>query len=202
MSSPLSPFARIRGPVLGRVLLALCLLVPAATHAQDGGDSGVTSPTYVVGVEDRLHVFVWGEAELSLVVTVRPDGMITLPLVNEIEAAGRTPNAIRKEIEKRLADYVRAPNVSVIVDEIRSFKVYVLGEVNAQQAIELAKPVSLLQALALAGGLSEFSKKEATVIRRTPEGETRITIDMKKLLAGETVGNNIVLAPGDVLLVR
>lgn len=155
---------------------------------------------YVVGIEDELEVVVWGEAQLTRKVKVRPDGKISIPLANDIEVAGLTPEKIRQVIAEKLAQFVREPNVTVVVEAINSFKVYFLGEVNSQGVIAFYRPTRLLQGIAAAGGLTEFAKREITLIREAYGVEQRIPIDFKRLLAGDPSQENIYLQPGDVLL--
>lgn len=187
-------------------LLAVSMLTfgvtTALAQAAEEPDERRRRAEYVVGVDDRLKISVWGEDQLSEEIIVRPDGMITLPLVNDIQAAGRTPSRLREAIARRLKQFVRDPQVTVIVQEINSFKVYVLGEVNSQGVLSFTKPSTLLEALALAGGLSEYATKKATVVRNLGQSEQRINVDLRRLLSGDPSPDNIVLAPGDVLLVR
>lgn len=183
-------------------LLGVLTLVPA--HAQTPGENveKQENPPFVVGIEDVLRVVTWGEPELTLSVKVRPDGQITLPLVNEIQAAGRTTQQIRLQITEKMQDYIRSPNVTVSVEEINNFRVYFLGEVNNQGTVQLYTPTRLLQGIAMAGGLTEFSKKQVTVLRQGSGMERRIEVDVKKLWAGDPTQENIFLKPGDTLLVK
>ena len=155
-----------------------------------------------IGVEDVLSVIVRGETELSRTVRVLPDGSITLPLVNEIFVAGLTPQEARGAIVTALKDYVRDPNVTVMVDEINHFRVYFLGEVVTQGEIQFYRPTRLLQAIASAGGLTEFSKKSITIIREELGVERRIEVDYKKLWGGDPGQENLHLKPGDTLLFK
>lgn len=157
---------------------------------------------FIVGVEDQLGVVVWGEPTLSRSVRVRPDGKISIPLVNDIKVAGMTPEAIRKIIAEKLATFIREPNVTVIVEEINSFKVYFLGEVRNQGVIPFYRPTRLLHAIAAAGGLTDFAKREITLIRESRGTERRISVDFKRLLSGDPDQENIYLQPGDMLLFR
>ncbi len=184
-------------------LFFLGLSLAAASRARAAAPSPEPSPTkpdYVVGVEDALRIEVWGEKDLNLQVKVRPDGKISFPLAGEIPAAGLRPEELRQEIASRLSKFIHDPNVTVIVDEINSFRVYMLGEVRNQGVQILKGPTRLLQAVAAAGGLTEFSKKELTVIREQDGQERRIRVDYKKLLAGEAGADNILLRPGDTVL--
>jgi polysaccharide export outer membrane protein len=186
------------------VILILTLAAPALAQKQPKQPPDETRPKaregYIVGIEDELEIVVWGEANLTKKVKVRPDGKISLPLANDIEVAGLTPDKIRQVIAEKLAQFVREPNVTVVVDQINSFRVYFLGEVNAQGMISFYRPTRLLQGIASAGGLTEFAKKEITLIREAYGVEQRIPIDFKRLLAGDPSQENIYLQPGDVLL--
>jgi len=177
------------------MFLVLLPLAGSPGFAQD-------DTVFRIGVEDVLTVIVRGEDELSRTVKVLPDGQITLPLVNEIRVAGLTPEEAREAIVGALKDYVRGPNVTVIVEEINNFRVYFLGEVMNQGTLQFYRPTRLLQAVAAAGGLTEFSKKDITIIREELGAERRIEVDYKKLWAGEPGQENLLLKPGDTLLFK
>lgn len=155
---------------------------------------------YTIGIEDVLLVSVWGEAELSLSVPVRPDGKISVPLVQDITVVGLSPEQVRDRITERLSKFIREPNVTVIVQQINSFRVYFLGEINNQGALQFQRPIRLLQAVAASGGLTEFARKEVWLLREQQGVEKRVRIDYKKLLAGDPAQENIWLQPGDTLL--
>lgn len=184
------------------VATALCTLaVSGSCLAQEANGSPEAATDYRIGLEDVLRVTVWGEPALDLTVRVRPDGRITVPLVNDVRVEGLSPEAVRREIATRLAGFLREPNVTVIVEEINSFRVYVLGEVNRQGPINFNRPTRLLQAIAAAGGLSQYSKKEVTLLREEDGVERRIRVDYKRLLAGDPSQSNLYLKPGDTILV-
>ncbi len=178
----------------------LSFLAVSAVVADGRPASSSAKGDYVVGIEDRLGVVVWKQLELSQTVTVRPDGKITLPLINDIAVAGKTPAQIRDEISASLSEFVRDPNVTVIVEQINSFRVYFLGEINNQGALQFYRPTRLLQAIASAGGLTEFAKKEIVLLRDENGAEKRIPIDYKRLLAGDPAQENLYVMPGDTLL--
>ncbi len=182
--------------------LLLALLAPFAAMAQDDSVRTGTRSEYVIGVEDVLRVIVWGEPELNQTLRVRPDGMITLPLVNDIRASGNTPSQLRAAITQKLTEFIRDPNVAVIVEEINSFKVYVLGEVATQGVLQFTRPTRLLQALAESGGLSEFSGKEVVVIRQKGEQEMRISVSLKRVYSGSSFDDDMYLEPDDILVFR
>jgi polysaccharide export outer membrane protein len=183
-------------------LLALGLLaaavVPAQTREEARDPSGRQS--YRIGIEDQLRVFVWGEPDLSGSFRVLPDGNISLPLVHEIAVQGSTTTEVRRAITEALAEFINDPNVTVIVESINSFRIYFLGEVARQGAIQFYRPTRLMQAIAAAGGLTEFAKKEVTLVRDGGGGEKRFRIDYKKLINGDPGQENIYLEPGDTLI--
>lgn len=188
----------------GAVVAALVLgsVLTVAQVAPVETDNPGKRKDYIIGIEDELGVVVWGEPQISRDVKVRPDGKISLPLVNDLEVAGRSPEDVRQLITSKLSAFIRDPNVTVIVEEINSFRVYFLGEVRAPGAHSFYRPTRLLQAVATAGGLTEFAKKEITLIRNPYGVEERLNIDLKRLLAGDPDQENIYLQPGDMLLVR
>ncbi len=156
---------------------------------------------YRIGIEDILLVSVWGEPALNLSVRVRPDGRITFPLVNDLEVVGQTPTEVRQAISTRLSKFINEPNVTVIVDQINSFKVYILGEVGTQGVLQIYRPIRLLQAIAQAGGFSEFSKQQVTVLRDKGPVESRILVNVKRLVGGDVSQENLFLQPGDTVVV-
>ena len=166
--------------------------------------SGVCTPAlaedYKIGPEDVLGIIVWNEPNHTMDVQVRPDGKITLPLVNDILVAGMTPETLRVKLTEMLAEHVVEPNVTVIVRDFNSYKVYFLGQVNLQGAIVFKRPTRLLQGIATAGGLGQFSKSRVTLVREVGGIEKRFVIDYKKLVAGDPAQENLLLLPGDTLL--
>ena len=182
-----------------------CLLTVSGAWAQVSEPVSSDTPRvekYLIGIEDQLRVSVWGEPDLSMSVWVRSDGKITLPLVNDVRVVGMTPDDVRKEISSLLSTYVNDPNVTVIVEEINSFKVYFLGDGIATQGIQsFRKPTRLLQAIAAAGGFADFAKKNITIFRELGGGEVRINVDFKQILGG-SAGANLFLKPGDTLIVN
>lgn len=190
-----------------RSISSIVILVAVALpiQAQDsGGDSDRLAERreYVIGIEDVLQVVTWGESDLTRTVKVRPDGRITLPLVNDVIVEGLTPSEVRKTISAELGKFIRDPNVTVIVEEIKSFRVFFLGEINTQGPIQFYRPTRLLQGIATAGGLSEFAKKDITLFREEFGVEKRIDIDYKRLWSGDPGQENIFLRPGDTILVK
>lgn len=159
---------------------------------------GASASDYALGPEDVIEVFVWKEEELSRTVTVRPDGRVALPLAGELEAAGKTPAELEKEIAERLREYIDVPLVTVIVEEINSPKVSVLGEVRRPGRFVISQKTTILDAIALSGGFTEFARRgQVMVLRTTPSGVERIPIDVKHLV--NRGGHPFYLQPGDTV---
>jgi polysaccharide export outer membrane protein len=158
---------------------------------------------YRIGPEDLLQVFVWKNDTLSRVVPVRPDGHISLPLLGDVRAEGLTPVQLRDTLTERYGDYMPVPEVSVIVVEVRSFKVSVMGEVLKPGRFELKSATTALDAIALAGGFSPFASRSRVVILRptASAGMTRIPFNYNKVVAAGGEGENLWLRPGDIVLV-
>jgi polysaccharide export outer membrane protein len=182
-------------------ILMICLVAASGLPAEAQADEAVGVPTaaYIIGVEDELRIVVWGEKDLSIGVKVRPDGKITVPLVNDVLVAGLTTDEVRDKITAALGEYIREPNVTVIVDRILSYRIYFLGEVKRQGVLNFYQPTRLLQGIAAASGATEFAGK-VVILRAGPSGETRTVFEYKKLLAG--THENIVLQPGDTVIVK
>jgi polysaccharide export outer membrane protein len=177
---------------------ATVLTVPVARGQEAPADRG----NYQIGAGDQLDISVWKNAELSRQVTVRPDGMISLPLVNDVRAAGLTPMELRDLLAKKLSEYVPAAEVSVIVTRVRSYSISVVGAVTKPGRFVLSSPTTVLEAIALAGGLNEFaSRRSITVLRTEGKGATtRVPFNYNNALAGEA-SENLLLRPGDVIVV-
>ncbi len=171
---------------------------------QKAAQSGIPadSSEYVIGPEDILYIHVWKEETLSRNVPVRADGKISLPLIDEVVAAGLTPLQLKEVLMKKLKEYVEVPNVSVIVTESNSFKVYVSGEVRNPGVQRLRSESSLLQVIPMCGGFTEWAnQKKILVIRKENGKEKRITVNYKKLVEGRGLETNFLLKPGDIIIV-
>jgi polysaccharide export outer membrane protein len=183
--------------VAGVLLAAACASTPVAERPAEPPDVG----EYRIGREDVLEVVVWREPELTRVVPVRPDGKITLPLAGEVEAAGKTPSELQAGLTKALAPYIQDTAVAVLVREINGARVYVLGEVTRPGGFPLRGPLTVMQAIALAGGRSEFAKDEVVWLRQEAGGKTgRVSLSFGELVKGEAAGA-LWMRPGDVLYV-
>lgn len=175
---------------------------PASPAAPAAATPGVFEE-FVLGVEDKLSISVWKEPDLTKTVSVRPDGKITFPLVGDVQAAGRAPRQLTEDITKLLSRFIKEPVVTVVVEEINNFKVFVLGEVTIQGALNLRRRTRLLEAIALAGGVSKFADKSDVLLLRFEDGkETRTRIDYRKVVSGEKNELNVFLKPGDTIVVN
>ena len=158
---------------------------------------------YVIGVEDLLTVMFLREKDLTSEVVVRPDGRISLPMINDVEAAGLTPEQLSATVTAAASKFIRDPGVTVMVKEVRSRKVYVVGEVGSPGVFQLGSEMNVLQALAQAGGLLEHANKGNIVVVRSVNGaEQRFRFNYKDALRGRNTRQNIKLLPGDTILVR
>ena len=157
---------------------------------------------YRIGPEDTLQIVVWKNEAMSRTVPVRPDGMISLPLLNDVQAAGLTPMELRDVLMKKLTEYMPVPEVSVILTDVRSFKVSVIGEVKTPGRYELKSRATVLDLLAQAGGFNEFAARNRIVILR-PEGKTmkRIPFNYNKVISAGGERENFSLRPRDIVLV-
>jgi polysaccharide export outer membrane protein len=180
------------------VTATVLMTLPAKAQQPSAVDRG----GYQIGAGDVLDISVWKNAELSRQVTVRPDGMISLPLVNDVHAAGLTPMELRELLAKKLSEYVPSAEVSVIVNRVRSYSVSVVGSVAKPGRFVLSSPTTVLEAIALAGGLTEFaSRRSITVLRTEGKGATtRVPFNYNDALAGEA-SENLLLRAGDVVVV-
>jgi polysaccharide export outer membrane protein len=198
-------------PVM-RCALALALLYPLANACQGAQAAAVraaTSPsnfeplTYRIGPGDVLQVDVWKEPDASTpAATVRPDGRITLPMVGEIQAAGLMPSELQKSLLGKYGELIKDASVTVIVREVNSQKVYLIGEVRREGPVKLAAPLTVLQALAEAGGVTDYAKRKRIYILRIADGRQAILpFDYDAVVRGEKVQQNVVLLPGDTIVV-
>jgi polysaccharide biosynthesis/export protein len=157
---------------------------------------------YVIGPEDVLTVVVWREKDLSLDVTVRPDGRVTLPLINDVVAQGLTPEQLRDEIKTQVSKFVEDPSVTVTVKQINSRRVYITGMVGKAGAYPLTASTTVVQLIALAGGLQEFADSKNIIIMRTENGKpTALRFNYKEVLNRKNLRQNVELRPGDTVVV-
>jgi polysaccharide export outer membrane protein len=159
-------------------------------------------PNYIIGPEDELIVNVWKEGDLSRSVPVRPDGKISLPLLNDVQASGLTPMRLGAEITTRLKKFIADPQVTIIVSRVNSQRIYIVGEVNHAGAFPLVPNMTVLEALSSAGGCSPFAKQTKIYILRLENGqENRRPFNFKEVLSGQRMEQNIQLKAGDTIVV-
>ena len=173
------------------------------------GTAAVASPpsapdpatAYQIGPEDVLDISVWKNPELSRTVPVRPDGKVSIPLLNDFQAAGLTPSDLRDQLASRLSDFVPTPEVSVIVREVHSRRVAVVGAVKTAGRYELKSPMTVLEAIALAQGFTDFAARDRIVVLRQIGGTTtRIPFNYRKIADG-VEQENFFVQPGDIVVV-
>ena len=165
--------------------------------------TGVTPPAgYVIGPDDVLAIVIWREKEMSSDVVVRPDGMISLPLLNELQAAGLTPDQLRAVIEKAASKWVKEPNATVIVKTINSRKVSILGNVGKAGSYPLTGDMTVLQLIATAGGLQEYADaKDIKIMRKVDGRDETLKFNYKDVVKGKNLQQNVLLKPGDTVIV-
>jgi polysaccharide biosynthesis/export protein len=189
---PGTPPATVQPPTAGQQ--------PPATKTADGGVP--LPPGYVIGTEDALSINFWREKEMSADVVVRPDGKISLPLLNDIQAAGLTPDQLREQLVKAATKFVADANATVVVKEIKSRNVYITGQVTKGGSFALTGDMTILQLIALAGGLLEYADSKNIVLTRNENGAPKYyKFNYKDVMKGKNVQQNLVLKPGDTVIV-
>jgi polysaccharide biosynthesis/export protein len=174
---------------------------PANSDTASAGRMLESTVEYQIGPEDVLDISVWKNPELSRKVPVRPDGRISLPLVNDIQAAGLTPTELRQQLTTRLAEFVPTPEVAVVVQEVQSYKVAVVGAVKTPGRFMLRSPATVLECLALAQGFTEFAARERIVVlRQNGSATSRIPFNYRKVADGNEQ-DNFLIKPGDIIVV-
>lgn len=162
----------------------------------------VKPEAYRIGVEDHLRVALPGNPELTTVAVVQPGGMISLPLIDDMPAAGLTPEQLKLRLVEAYREFVPDPRLSVIVEEIHSLKVYVMGKVVQPGVLDLGGSVRLLEAIALAGGVTRLAEEgRVLVLRDEGEARQRVEVNLKRIYSGEDLEGNLELQPGDTVLV-
>jgi polysaccharide export outer membrane protein len=176
---------------------------PAGAAAEPAVPAGVTPPAdYVIGADDQLSVIFWRETNMSADVTVRPDGKISLPLINDIQASGLTPDQLRVSLTEAASKYIEDPTVTVVVKAINSRRVFITGQVGRPGPYPLTAPTTVLQLLALAGGVAEYAKSDQIQIMRTENGKTtNHRFNYKDVIKGKKLEQNMLLKPGDTVIV-
>lgn len=186
--------------------LAVALSLPALATGQDSTQGKDPMPasqaesTYVIGADDTLYISVWKEPDLTETLPVRADGKISMPLLNDVQAAGLTPMQLSAALTDKLKKYVSDPRVTIVVTQMNSQRVYVTGEVLHPGAMNLTPDMTVLQALSSAGFTQFANTKGIYVLRNQHGSETKLAVNYKKLIKGEG-GQNIALKPGDTIVV-
>ena len=191
-------------------------LLASGTWAQSDGSSknaktnqtpaestpkSLAGPDYVIGANDNLHISVWKEPDLTTSLPVRPDGKISLPLLNDVLAAGLTPMQLADSITEKLKKYIADPRVTVVVTAMNSQRIYVVGEVTHTGAMPLFPNMTVLQALSSAG-FTQFANLKGIYVLRTQNGkQTKLPFNYKEVVKGRNTQQNIVLKPGDQVVV-
>ncbi len=189
------------------VVLAICSLSALAqtkTAEPQGAPvkSATDDPSYVIGAEDMLNVAVWKEPDFSSTAPVRPDGMVSLPLLGDVQAAGRTPSQLAEDLTVKLKKYIDDPRVTVTVTAINSKRVYVLGEVNHPGTLVMSPNMTVLQAISAAGGLTAYANTKKISILRTEQGkQAKYLFNYKEFIKGSNPEQNIALKSGDTIVV-
>ncbi len=191
--------------LLGIVLGAAVML--AQTNPQPKGNEPASAEAsdaasdYVIGADDTLHISVWKEPDLTETLPVRPDGKISMPLLDDIQAAGMTPVSLKALITEKLKKFIADPRVTVVVTGMNSRRVFVTGEVTHSGPMTLLPQMTALQALAQAG-FTQFANTKAIYILRTENGkQTKLPFNYKEVVKGNTPEQNIALKPGDTIVV-
>ena len=184
-------FPNTSRPVLLAILLAVCNSVAAPSQTTDApsamSPAAGAQDEFHLGPEDVIEVFVYKEPDLSTTVTVRPDGRISLPLAGELDASGKSAVQLQEEIAERLKRYITGPLVNVMVKQINSLKISVLGEVRKPDVYRIKNRVTVLDAIAMAGGFTDLARPtRVVVLRNTPSGQQRIRININQAVATDT----------------
>jgi polysaccharide biosynthesis/export protein len=194
---------------LSLVLLSAPLLLPASGGQNQTAKKPASRPVpatedadYVIGADDMLDINVWKEPDISRTVPVRPDGKISLPLLNDVQATGLTPMQLQAKISEGLKKFITDPRVTVIVTQINSRRVYVLGEVNRPGPFAMYPNMTVLQALSAAGGFTQFAKATAIYVLRNEKGrQVTLPFNYKQVIRGQRGQQNILLQPGDTIVI-
>jgi polysaccharide export outer membrane protein len=163
--------------------------------------ASVAGADYVIGADDMLHISVWKEPDLTQSLPVRPDGKISLPLLNDVTAAGLTPTQLADAISTKLKKYISDPRVTVVVTAMNSQRIYVMGEVTHTGPMTLQPNMTVLQALASAG-FTQFANTKGIYMLRMENGkQQKIPVNYRAIIKGDAIDQNLVLKPGDTIVV-
>jgi len=186
----------LRNAAIAALSIIGATLVPQLAAAQG------TAADYKLHAGDTIEVSVWKEVDLQRKITVRPDGKFSLPLTGDVQASGRTADEVRLDIESRLKKYIPEPVVTVSVAEANGNRIYVIGQVNKAGMFIMNPQLNVLQALSLAGGTTPFAKLDSiNVIRGSGTAQTSLPFRYSQVVEGKSLGQNIILESGDVVVV-
>jgi len=184
------------------IVLLLSVSFSLSQEKQGATDKPIENPNYVIGPEDVLYIQVWREEALTSTVPVRSDGLISLPLINEVQASGLTPLQLRESLTEKFKNFVENPTVTVMVMEANSFKVFVTGQVRNPGVYRLRTETTLLQIISLAGNFTnEANPKKIVIIRREHGKDKRLVVNYNEIIDGVNLESNFVLRPGDTVVV-
>ena len=186
-------------PLLCFIFLTILLTF---SQAQEPQKNQSNQPSYQIGPGDILNIFIWKEPDLTQNITVTPDGKISFPLIGEVLAQGKTVTELKEIITKKLENFITAPEVTVIVQNSLSQRIYMLGKVNQPGPFPLQPEMTVLQALSTAGGLAQWAdEKNILIIRRHEGKEIQLRFNYKEFISGQNIDQNIILKPNDTIVV-
>ena len=189
------------------LIMIICVLLTSGctTPKLEKASYSVKSPAYVIGPGDTVDIFVWGNEELSASIPVRPDGKITTPLVEDVQASGKTPTELARSMEQRLKRYIKNPIVTVIVTEFvgrQSEQIRVIGKAQKPQAIPYVENMTLLDVMIAVGGLTEFAAgNSATIVRNVDGKQKEFRVRLDDLVKYGDITKNVDMFPGDILII-
>jgi polysaccharide export outer membrane protein len=189
-------------------LAAICACTPPVSQLTEAQAAAAAAAApnqhkYLLGPEDALEISVWKEPDLTKQLVVRPDGKISYPLIGQVQAAGLTVKQLQEAISKRLTKYVTDAHVTVILLKAQNYEIYVTGKVNKPGNFMIGRPINVMQAIAMAGGLTPFASPGSIMVLRTTENgkEEVFPFNYKEVARGEFLEQNRTLLPGDVVVV-
>ncbi|MFK8028207.1 MAG: XrtA/PEP-CTERM system exopolysaccharide export protein [Gammaproteobacteria bacterium] len=191
--------------IFAGLMLGGCATSPATSTKQIAEETMAPAGDYRIGPGDALEVFVWEHKDLSVAVPVRPDGKISTPLVEDMKAEGKTPSELSDDIEKALSEFVRAPVVSVIVQEFKgqfSNQIRVVGQAEKPQALSYREGITLLDVMIEVGGLTQFAAgNKSKIVRKEGTTQSEMPVRLSDLMKKGKIDNNVAMRPGDVLII-
>lgn len=196
--------AKALAGVAAAALLTACATLPGGSLPPAPATAASSDYTYIIGAGDNLNIVVWRNPDLSMSVPVRPDGKMSAPLVEELQAQGKTPVELARDVEKRLSTYVRDPVVTVLVSGFvgpYSEQIRVVGEAARPQFLPFKQKMTLLDLMIAVGGLTDFADGNRAIIQRTSDGNKQYSVRLKDLLKRGDLSANVEMRPGDILII-